>query len=56
MPPTDDEIIAALAQHFQAPQAAAISWLAALSLRFDAKAATERLVERNATIPGEHKL
>lgn len=55
-PPSEDQIIAALAQHFQAPQSAAIAWLAAIKLHFDPKAAAERLAERNATLPPEHKL
>lgn len=44
--PTEDEIIQALARAFDAPEAAVITWLAAIHVRFDAKAAQERLVER----------
>ncbi len=51
--PAEDEIIAALAKAFGAPEAAAISWLAAIHLRFDARAAQERLVEREAAAAGQ---
>ena len=44
--PTEDELIQGLAQAFEAPEAAAISWLAAIHNRFDAKAAQERLAAR----------
>jgi hypothetical protein len=44
--PKEDEIIQALAKAFDAPEAAAITWLAALARHFDARAAQERLVER----------
>lgn len=46
--PTEDELISALADYFQAPEAAAISWLSSIKNRFDPKAAAERLAERNA--------
>ena len=44
--PSDDEIIAGLAAHFEAPEAAVIAWLARIKLQFDPKAAAERLAER----------
>lgn len=44
--PTEDQIIQALAKAFEAPEAAAIAWLAAIHIRFDAKAAQERLAAR----------
>lgn len=50
--PTEDELIAALAAHFAAPEAAAIAWLSALANRFDARAAQERLAARNGTPTG----
>ena len=43
--PSQDEIIAALALHFDAPKSAAVAWLAALAVHFDARAAQERIVE-----------
>ena len=46
--PTEDQIIKALAKAFDAPESAAISWLSAIHIRFDARAAQERLVERSA--------
>lgn len=45
--PKEDEIIQALSEYFGAPEAAVISWLAALHTRFDPKAAQERLVARS---------
>lgn len=45
--PSEDQIIQALAKSFDAPEAAAIAWLAAMVARFDFKAAAERLAERS---------
>lgn len=54
--PKEDEIIQALAKAFDAPEAAAITWLAAISTRFNARAAQERLVERSGVWGGvSHK-
>jgi hypothetical protein len=50
--PKEDEIIKALAKAFGAPEAAAITWLAAIATRFDARAAQERLVEREGGVWG----
>jgi hypothetical protein len=50
--PTEDQLIAALAKAFDAPEAAAITWLAGIHIRFDAKAAQERLAEREARTGG----
>jgi len=44
--PREDEIIQALAKAFDAPEAAAITWLATIAKWFNPKAAQERLVER----------
>lgn len=44
--PTDDEIVRALAEAFDAPESAAIAWLASIHTRFDARSAQERVVER----------
>lgn len=44
--PKIDEIIDALAKAFDAPPSAAVAWLSAIHVRFDAKAAQERIVER----------
>lgn len=50
--PSEDELIAAIALHFGAPEAAAIAWLSAFTTRFDAKAAQERLAARTGTPAG----
>ncbi len=47
--PTDDDLIAALAYAFNAPEATAIAWLSRIHVRFNAKAAQDRLVEREAS-------
>lgn len=41
--PSEDDMISALATYFDAPKSAAISWLTMIHIRFDAKAAAERL-------------
>lgn len=46
--PSDDELIQAIAKAFDAPEAAAIAWLARVKITFDPRAAQERLVERAA--------
>lgn len=45
--PNEDEIIQALAKSFDAPEAAAITWLATIGKWFNPRAAQERLVERS---------
>ena len=47
--PTHDEIIEALARHFDAPEAAAISWLQDIVRNFNSKEAYERLATRGGT-------
>ena len=47
--PSEDDLIRALAKAFDAPESAAIAWLAAIHVRFDARAAQERLVERSGS-------
>ena len=44
--PTEDQIIQALAKAFDAPESAAVSRLSQIHVRFDARAAQERVVER----------
>lgn len=48
--PTVAMIIKALAEHFDAPEAAAIVWLQAIHQHFDAKAANEALAARGGDL------
>ena len=45
--PSEDDIIQALSKAFDAPESAAIAWLSVIHIRFDPKAAAERLAARS---------